>query len=347
MNGLMVLNDLHIGCIRSGGTTPATALKLRRYLLEEYQSLLERAKGCDLLINGDLFDTPNIPLTDLLQTIRATLGWLETGTGFLILPPGNHDLSKNSETYSSFEFFANILQEQYPTRVQVPKELCAMWGRTNSYIIPHVPNQDLFDMELAKVPSCEYLFLHCNYANGFAAKSDHSLNLSEERAALLPVQHIVIGHEHQAKTALNAKVIIVGNQIPSSVSDCLGNDEKFALLITTGILHQLQTWTAAGSFARVDWRTLDQPQDGIDFIRVEGEAFAAEASQVVSAIAKYRQKSEALVITNAVNIEGSSTTEMTVSLEQIKSFSVLEELLKILSAEEQTVVLQLLEKENV
>ena len=54
MKPLLILNDCHIGVKRSAGTTPASALALRRYLLDSFRSLLPDDK--DVLVLGDLFD---------------------------------------------------------------------------------------------------------------------------------------------------------------------------------------------------------------------------------------------------------------------------------------------------
>lgn len=345
MRPLFVISDVHIGAQRSAGTTPASALLLRRGLLFGFQQLLERANGCDLLINGDLFDATNIALMDLYAAMHIAGDWLARNPeGTIYLPPGNHDLSKNSETFSSFDFFANYLRTEYGARVVVPREACKMFDRS-AWIVPHMPNQDLFDLELKKIPPCDYLFLHCNFDNKFAAQADHSLNLSPEMAQMLLAKWIVIGHEHQAKTALDGKVRIIGNQIPSSVADCLGNATKWALKILSDNHHWIETWYAEESFAQVDWKDLREIDNSpTEFIRVTGDATAAEASAVVTAIAKFRQKSSSLVITNAVLIDGHDASEMEVSLEQIQAFDVMTELLGFLNDRERAVVTRLLEK---
>ena len=107
--------------------------------------------------------------------------------------------------------------------------------------------------------------------------------------------------------------------MPSSVADCMGNDVKFALRIADTSLKMDVTWNAVDSFARVDWDQIPDYGGTADFIRVEGKATAAQAGEVVAAIAKFRQRSGALVITNAVAIEGTDDAgEMEVSLEQIR-----------------------------
>jgi len=345
---LFHINDLHLGAIRTGGTTPATAMQLRANLLADYGGLLDMAGTDDVLINGDWLDTAAIPLSDLLQIYKITAAWLECSykpVPTLYASRGNHDMTKNSAVLSSFDILCELLSLSFPGQVVVIKE-----GTTideGVYVIPHVANQDLFELELSKVPAdTKYLFLHCNVSNNFAAKSDHSLNLSLEQAATLKVEKIIVAHEHQRREYLDNKVLIVGNQVPSSVADCLGNDMKYALRITDSGIEWLPTWTREGCFAELDWQML-QPLGITDFVRVVGKATAAQASDVITAISSFRKHSESLVITNAVEVEGTNDGEsLQVSLEQIRSFSVLEELLKILNEEERATVTALLEKHN-
>lgn len=341
MKPLSVINDLHLGAIRSGGTTPQTALKLRHYLLMHYENLLQSITT-DLLINGDLLDAAVIPMSDLLAAYSSTASWLARGNK-LYLSAGNHDLSRNSMTISSFQFLGQLLEAYYPEQVKVINAPTLLEDH-NAYVICHLPNQDIFNLALAAVPTCKYLFIHANYDNYFAIQSDSSLNVSREQAESLPVEHIIFGHEHQAKTALAGKVVVVGNQYCSSIADCLGNDQKTMLVITDEGLNFPPTWLAEGSFSRQDWRTLT---DTGDFIRVEGSATSEEAGAVVAAISKFRSQSKALVVTNAVSIDGIDAGDINMSLEQIQSFSVLGALLELLTPEEGAVVTNLMQAHSV
>ena len=344
---LTVLNDWHIGAIRSGGTTPATAYQLRQDLLGQFQHTLDGI-ATDLLLNGDLFDGPDIPKADLLRTYQLLWNWLEHNpTAHLYLSNGNHDLSKNSTVLSSFQLLAKLLISAFEARVthiEAGQPICD----GEAYVIPHVANQALFDVELARVPACDYLFVHANYNNGFAVESDHSLNVSEDQAHAAPVKFIVFGHEHQARIELGGKVVIVGNQVPSSVADCLGNATKghfYTMASDQGVGYNLpQHWHAEGDFSEQDWRDL---KDTGRFIRVTGTATAEEGAKVVQVISRFRQQAKALVITNAVKIEGVNDQEaLALTHEQITGFDVHEALAKLLTPEENAKINALLEKQN-
>ncbi len=346
MKKLICISDTHLGAQRAAGTTPLTAWQLRQYLLEEFGALLDSADGADLFINGDWLDVFNIEASDLFATYGVVSEWLKRNPkSWLGAGRGNHDAAKNTTMMSSFDLLAGLLKDRFGERVKV--FVAPGWvddGVYCVYCIPHVANQELFDLALQSVPKCKYLLLHCNFHNNFATQSDHSLNLSLEQAMALPVEKIIIAHEHQHRTALNGKVLVPGNQFPASVADCLGNEVKYMTTITDGKVELVETWSRKGSYSEQDWRALKD--DGSKFIRVVGDASAAEAADVVTTVSKFRGKSKALVITNAVQVEGVADGEsIQVTLEQVKSFDVLGALLECLDEREQGVVKQLLERQ--
>jgi metallophosphoesterase superfamily enzyme len=326
---LTFISDLHLGANRTGGTTQATAYQLRLDLLKQFEELLYTI-DTDLCIGGDLFDGHDISKQDLLRAYHILDDWLVRTGKDLFLVNGNHDLSTNSTNFSSFQFLAALLKDGgYVGAVHhITEPTMTPYG----YMIPHLPNQDLFNLAMAAVPECEYLFVHCNYDNKFAVEKDHSLNMSEEQAKAAPVKHIIFAHEHKARRALGGKVLVVGNQFPSSVADCLETTFKRLLRIDNGEPTFLPTWYAAGDYSEQDWREL---RDEGRFIRVTGYATAAEASQVVTAISKFRASAQVLVITNAVKIEGvNDAAELALSHEEVTSFDVFEALKEVLTPAE-------------
>jgi hypothetical protein len=202
----------------------------------------------------------------------------------------------------------------------------------HGYIIPHLPNQQLFDAALAAVPECKVLYLHCNYDNNFAAMSDQSLNLSKEQAAASIAEAIVIAHEHKSKRV--GKVFIPGNQIASSCSDWLGVRVKFYTTVDAGVVSLLPVETTGG-FAELDWQALDGLSEA-KFVRVTGNATADQAAQVVTAISKLRQTSQAYVITNGVSIaaEDGTAAVFETALEGVQAFSVMAALRELMTEEE-------------
>ncbi len=335
---LTVINDTHLGAQRRAGTTPASAQALTQFTEQQFIELLDGARG-DLLILGDLFDTYNVPLRTVLFAFFELSRWLDMNEGFTLhLVPGNHDLSKDSSKMSSLQFLARLFEKD--KRVVYYDKPGFLRDLDGMYVIPHLPNQDQFNLALEETPKCTLLFVHANYDNGFAAESDHSLNVSKEQAEALPCEQVVFAHEHHRRTELDGKVWIIGNQIPTSVADCLGSGFKSSLFVDD----DKATWQELfidvdDIFERIDWRNL-AAAEGKHFIRVEGDASAQEAAAVIDTIAKFRRMSDAFVITNSVKIDGVTLNEeaATAIADAQGKIDILGAVLETLTEEEQTVV---------
>lgn len=329
---MRILNDIHIGALRSAGTTPFTQWQLRQHTVNSFRALLPQ--GQDLLLLGDLFDTANVPVYDVLATYEALCHWLTENSGCkLYNVAGNHDLSKVSTTLSSFQFLGRLLLRSFPDRyIHIEKPTMTPYG----YVIPHLPNQELFDLALSNVPACEYLFLHCNYNNNFAAQSDQSLNLSKEQADAAPVTHIIIAHEHHMSR--HGKVLLPGNQLATSVADWLSHVDKFYVELTKqGPVLQLCA-VRAEQFIELDWKELQFTDH--KFVRVAGSSEAAEQSLALTKLNKFRAASEALVVSNAIQVVGDASTAamFSESLETVQQFSIIDALREIFTAEEMAVL---------
>jgi len=343
---LLVINDIHIAANRTGGTTQESLEALRSYLHAELKKLLKLNNR--VVVNGDFFDSYSVPLVELFRSYETLSEWLGDRSNSITLIPGNHCLSKSSSVFSSFELMSRLLQSQYPDQVRYIQG--AGWVQDGVYAVSHVPNQEHLDLELGRIPEgVKYLLLHCNLDSKFAAEASHSLNLDRVQAKALTARGItiVIGHEHQGRETMHGKAIVTGNQAPGSVSDCLGNTTKRALLIENDSYRFIETWRADqesdGWFARVDWQDLASiEEEGRGFIRVEGEATAAQAADVIRAISAFRQRSRSFVVANAVKIETlDDLDDIAQSVEDVRSVDVLELLLEHLEPAQQEAIRKL------
>lgn len=352
MKNLLIINDLHIGTSRVGGTTAESAIALRQYLCRKLAELL--LLGDNVVVNGDFFDSPRVPLADFLNAYEILARWLDREHRTICLIPGNHCLSKSSMELSSFELLARVLQTRYPRQVRYLQG--SAWVQDGVFAISHMPNQTLFNAELEKVPAnAKYLLLHCNYDSVFACESDHSLNITRAqcKAIIDNGTTLILGHEHQSrKFFVGNKVNITGNQLPASVSDCLGDNSKHCVEITPDGITEIPTWSYTdkeGGFVQVDWRDLDElSAANMSFVRVTGNAKMAEADDVIKSIGKYRRRSLAFVVTNAVRVEQlGSVGEITASIEEIKAMSVLDLLMDLLDARQRSTIQMLQELQKV
>lgn len=305
---MLIINDTHLGFTRVGGTTAASREALRTHLFNQFEALLEDCTDEHLLIAGDLLDGFEVSTRDLLQTWQALQGFLNRGNA-LTLVAGNHDWAPRAEKVSSFELLCKILQGERFKFLGINS-----WAPVDEgvFALAHCDSQVSFDTRLEEVllmcQAGSHLILHANYANGFAAQSDHSLNVSETQAQAFKDKGVTLlfAHEHQARKALAGTVQCLGNQWPTSVADCLGNDAKYLHRLDDGKLTRYETWRADGGdgLRRIDWRELEGCDHMLGFVRVTGTASAAEASAVIDAISQFRATAHAFVVTNGVKTEG-------------------------------------------
>ena len=311
--------------------------------------MLDRHSGDHAVCNGDLLDKFEIDSGELIKVYEMFSQHLETGTLTLIM--GNHDASAKGAKVSSFHMLCHFLISRFGNKVRMidhTNGFCQV--ENNVWAISHQLNQDLFVLEVEKAAAVDgngqYLLLHCNVKNTFAEHSDHSLNLTDELLAKLMIAGwtLIVGHEHQGYTLRGGRVVVAGNQFPTTVADCIGETTKHALRITDDGIKYVQTWSAAGNYAEVNWRELPEYAGDAGFIRATGDATSTESADVIATISKFRQKSAAYVVTNAVRIDGAAALdEMSEdAIGEIKAFDVLGAIFEHLDEKQQNTVKGLL-----
>ncbi len=317
---LCILNDCHAGVRRVGGTTMASATALKAYIIGSLSQALLTQNTNRLLIAGDLFDNFTVETRDVADVINLLVdSWLNKGK-HVALAAGNHDDSAKGNKMSHFDLLCTALVAAYPGQVRVigvgGYKLGDGWAQVadNVIAIAHHCDQQAFLNTLRGLVHLYtpgmWIVVHCNFDNSFAAKADHSLNIDREMAGWITERgaKLLFAHEHQARVMMDGRVTIMGNQWPTSIADCLGNEFKYGHTINAdGTLDRFETWSVHSKqgFAMVDWRDLS---DGLysfeGFIRVDGEASAQEASTVMTAISRFRMKSKAFIVSNHVTVDG-------------------------------------------
>lgn len=347
---ILLLNDVHVGFNRKGGTTPKSREALRDYLLSNFRKLVEDTDADHLVIVGDLFDDFEIDGRDWVEAYLILAYWLREGRKLTIIA-GNHDWSPRGHKVSSFEMLCTALRQSQSYFHSLDINTIDQIEGDRIWAIAHCANQDVFNARLDEalecVPEGGVLLLHANYNNNFAVEADHSLNVSREVALKFKAKGVklVFAHEHQTKSDLSGMVYVMGNQWPTSVSDCLGNVKKYAHVIDTDDVQELErieTWDENGPMGlqHLDWTELDQAERA--FIRITGEAKAEQASDVINVIALFRQKSDALVTTNAVQFGGiTSVQDLPKNFEATKAFDVMEFISQHFDADEMKTIKEL------
>lgn len=349
---MLIINDLHIGVTRQGGTTPQSQQALKDYLRDRFRFLLDLEKD-EVLVNGDMFNDFTVDTVEVVRTYEIIADWLhENPTARFYNVRGNHDWHPSGSKLSSWHLMNHFLRAHFGERVRTI-ESGFEHVSDSVHCIPHMPNQELFNVEIDKACAVDgqgkQLLVHCNVKNTFAEHSDHSLNIDDTQLGNLMRAgwQVVVAHEHVGYTLRSGRVIVVGNQTSASISDCIDDPTKEALVIEDGKVALIQTQRTEDVFCEVDWRDLGNgPFILKHFYRIVGEASAAEAADVVSAIAKFRQEccADVFAISNAVKVEGHvALDEAAVStIESVKAFDVVSAIMEKLEPREVEVVKGLL-----
>ena len=319
MNKLYIINDTHLGVRRQSGTTPESREALSEFMYQQFSQLLNLTHGNNLMILGDLFDSYQVSKKDEIRVYQLLTQWqYHNPQQQLILVAGNHDLSRNSKDISSFENLCTYLTHQQHQGTQVIMRKTHYLPEYRTAIIPHLPNQTLFNeaiQALLLLSDLAYVCLHCNYDNHFAQENDHSLNLSAQVAQQFVQRniHLIFAHEHQPRD-LN-HIHIIGNQIPSSINDCLGNSYKRLAYLEKQQLHYQTVLNISEIYREQDWQSDAIPHT--PFIRITGTAEYEQAAEVVQYIAQVRKQSPAWIISNAVQIGTLANQNNHLSLESL------------------------------
>lgn len=334
-----ITTDYHIAVKRVGGTTPESQAQLRQYLRDTLQAQLGDE---DHLIAGDLFNDFTVDTSELVETYKIFCVWLAKYRKKLALVRGNHDFSMRGMALSSFDLLGTILKEQFPDQVTVANEVTE-WKQF--VLVPHLPNNEVLNLEISKLTgvSGKVVIFHANVDNFFAAETQHSLCISVDQVEdLISRDNLVIcGHEHQHRKLVGGRCVVLGNTAPSSIADCLGNDCKYSAMVSGTGYELVETWESFDNYAEIDWRELQAgtaDRDKHGFVRIVGDATAAEAADVISVVSKFRQKhgENLYVVSNSVKIEGAEAfSDMAeVGAEGVRAFDVMAAIYSELTEEE-------------
>ena len=350
IRNLLVLNDLHLGVQRTAGTTPASAAALRGWLHDGHAALIMRDEFIDhdLVYNGDIFDTFQVPLADAARLVQTWVVWLGTHKGNIHAGRGNHDVSKDSSKVSMFDFVCEFMRSSHIGRFFTHTSFGQISEKV--FILPHQINQGEFDLAIEhalNVLDDAILLLHPNYDNPFRESSDHSLSVTVEQAAKFRAKNcaLLFGHEHDYKLDEANGVYITGNQFPTSIADLLQSQVKFY-----AVIDQLHTGPAIrliemkdyndALFQQIDWKDIDNLPRNARFIKVTGDVSAEDNVKVVEAVSALRQSAtDTFVVANRVQVkQDNAIGGMDIAGEEIRAVNVFDFLYEQLEPEQATVV---------
>lgn len=320
-----LISDLHMGLSRTAGITEDSLRQFEADKLTLLRTFLGENKDKEIIIAGDLFDTSLVSLTTLITVLQATADHPEQ----IWILAGNHDISKNTTTMSSFDFLGQVVSLLMASNITLVTEPMLI-EKHNLIMIPHLSNQEIFDKALSDYSNKDHtLITHCNYDNFFALNKDHSLNLTSEQAQKF--KQVISGHEHATRDAGN--VHMLGSFVPCNVKEAATPKRMHLFDAVTGKLEVVQNLGQDNmdAYSELHYNDLQNPEVelAVGFIKIIGSTTAAEAPLILTQIADFRKKSAAYMIQNATVVEaiGLESFDET-SFESIDTWKALGSMLK-------------------
>ena len=319
MRGLMFFTDPHIGKNLVANTTPESRTRMGVEMGARVVSAIQGAEylGYRSFCGGDLFD--KFDNSAAVLSVGAEI----VGRCGAVLG-GNHDYENNSMSYSSLDFlaefvskcsiFENIVRPCYGEAVSSVVHACP---NARVVMVPHHCDQDLFDKALNEACTSSlkdddittFLMLHCNYDCDHIT-NDTALNLTRARAVEL-LQHfdyILIGHDHNAKTDFDDRLIVMGSINPTCFGDCHIDHSVWYWNFESKEFTQEVVWEADKRYLEIDASDFIAAETitDKDFIRVTGKLLSEqvpELSKKVKAVWKSEKPPYALRIDATVVVE--------------------------------------------
>ncbi len=292
----LTISDLHQGLTRKTGVTIDSLEQFENDKIKDLVELLSQHQDKEVFVAGDLFNSHRVPLNSILQVATALLDHPQA----VFIIAGNHDLSKNTLKMSSMTFLSEWLTIHATNVTVIFEPTTLVVGDKRILMVPHMPNQELFNTAIENSAQADILITHCNYENNFAVEKDHSLNMTKEQAKKFKL--VISGHEHNSRKVGN--VWMVGSFAPCNVSEAAVEkhshifDPQKLTMTPVSTKDQVDHY----SYAEIHWRDIEAACD-VGFLNIVGEATAAEAPTVLSAVAALRKKSSSYMIKNSVTVE--------------------------------------------
>lgn len=300
---MRIFTDPHLGLNRRANTTLSSRKRLANCLQTHAYFAATRGKPESVVCAGDLFDTFSNSEEDIMRG-SAIAKYCD------VVLAGNHDLTNVADSIGSLQVVDELLEDTTvitcPDFTQPFVEYGELEGMDLAFI-PHHPTQELFDEAVDNVVKDDRIlraiFLHCNYENDMAHGSDTSLNLTRKQAeALLGVaDYVFLGHEHEPRSLLDGRLVILGNTFPTSFSDI---SDKYCYDLTPDSLTKSCLWEARTGYAELKYNGEEFPKIPTDaqFIEVTGKTTMEKAVDLAEYLREVWEVSHALLVRNNVTV---------------------------------------------
>lgn len=300
------IGDIHLGKAISHTTDQGIKKfnKLRQDILRD----LYRKDDFNVQL-GDVFDSFKCSNSVLAEAVRVM-------ERFDVSIVANHDLSNNT-TIRSAIFDAFDLQPEDSKLYDLvhTKPMVILRDTTSLTLVPYHITQSSYEETLRSlerpvvaIGDVAILCLHTNVMNDFChADIDNNLTKEMIESLLEKFDYIITGHEHNARSLYNGRVIVSGSIIPMSFAEM--TDKIMPTFDTkTKQWSNEVLFSVSDNFKRVLVQEFLDMQTPMNFIEVTGEIQPSDVLPVNKKITNWFRSGEVIAIRNNTQLIKSSKT---------------------------------------
>lgn len=307
---LIFFTDTHLGAVRSSHSTVASRVLLAETLFAQAKKAAAwKGEHDKLICLGDLFDTYSNDEKVIHQGIEIV------DKCDLVLA-GNHDVVSRSDKVGSLELLSRLGYEQVAINAYgEASTFSAFFDDTELVALPHVADQQMF-VQYLKAAASEprttkhrMLLLHCNVDNEMVTGTNAALNLDQPLAKelLKSFDYILVGHEHDPRTLLGGKLIVLGNTQPLTFGE-ISDRYVWEFNTVTGEFTKHLQWSKMNSYHELSAEELLVKEGAIhldrDFIDVQGKVEPGQLPALARAfVTLWKTNPKTLMVRNGVEVQ--------------------------------------------
>lgn len=304
---LTLFTDPHLGAVRSAHSTVASRPRLASRLFEQADNIVSRPGNHICL--GDLYDTYSNDETTIKQGMSVI-------ARCKIVLAGNHDVVSRADKLGSLELADHLGMNGIAINVYGEAMVFSeTFGDTEFVLLPHVADQEMFVtalktlLESGRSAKHKVLLLHCNVGNDMVRGVDGALNLDLDLAKQLlsNFDYIFVGHEHDPKTYLDGKLVVLGNTLPLTFGE-ISDRYIYEFDTIAGTFTKEKIWDKATRYVELTAEELIA-EEGVcsyhaDFIDVTGTVGVNQLAPLARAfVTLWKVNPYVLMIRNAVEVQ--------------------------------------------
>ena len=310
MASVRIFTDPHLGLTKTVGTTSKSR--------QLYQDKMYKV-AFDCLSS----DKPNLCAGDLFDRAYNCEEILNQGFDIVkncdIVLGGNHDVPNKEGRLCSLGFLHQIDPQVVAISPDPssPTYFAYTHENTEFVLVPHCLTQEIFVKSLenaaasVKEAKNRVLILHCNVGDGFGppiSLEGASLWLTSELQDLCVAKFdlVLIGHEHEAKTFKQGKIVVMGNTYPVNFGE-ISPRYYYDLDIDTLTLTRTQIFFPETQYAHFTVQEFLELDGGIvtaELVEVTGTLKRSDQASYSRAIVKtWKNNPELLSLKSSVELE--------------------------------------------